>query len=299
MSALIVAAVVAVSQPAPEPTSTESSLAGLTPLNAFVPPDARPDVGLRVPATPGIPRQLLVEWERGGSAGDPFTWERGISVWQAGLRDRNSWTRVYSIHVAPGYGPVRVDLGDLTGDGHADLLLAEDDGGTGDCGPRRVLADVGGQVRQIFGRLTCDTEFAIRRLALVSVGAAYSARDGHCCPTFTRRSALRWNGKRFRAVSTALYFNCFDRRVCGKWPKGPLRFAPRFREFWDGKRGVSVGGERPWLIARTVDGGKSWQVVDAAPCPLARPALRRKGAATLTLACGKTLRTADFGISWR
>ncbi|HEY2939654.1 MAG TPA: hypothetical protein VGJ27_07570 [Gaiellaceae bacterium] len=153
------------------------------------------------------PEQLLVVWSRelrtrGGAQASNLTGERGVFVWQAQpARRRTRWLVAYARRY-PDIGPVGFSVGDVTGDGHPEVLLAQLQG-SGGCGPWTVVATTGRSVREIFDRTTCESYLKLAHGALViddPVGPCpYRQGSAHC---FGGRRTLveRWNGHRLVVV---------------------------------------------------------------------------------------------------
>jgi hypothetical protein len=253
-----------------------------------------------IAAGAGMGRQVLVEWQRGRNA-DPPQNTYALALWQS---KQPHWRRLFQIRLFPGDGQVvRVRQADVTRHGHLDQVVTGPTQGSGDCGPRRVLATIDRRVQQIvrLPSLTCDTEVSGARGRVVVSRGTYTAHDSHCCPTFTLVQTLRWDGARLRRAGSALFWNCTV-HVC--W-RQPLHFAARASAFWDSRRGVAVGGARPWLIAITRDGGRRWRIVDAAPVPLGRPQRQGRGRARIRfLRCRRFCHgarfavTSSYGLAW-
>ena len=259
----------------------------------FVPEGARLVARWSVPAGGGLPKQLLAHWQRRGRPG------QGIWLWQ---RSGDGWRRLATVPVEP-YAYVRLRRSDVTDDGHLDVLVEEEQG-SGGCGAKRLLVMGPGRVRTVFRSYLCDRLFRFESGRLVQSSGQYTLHDSHCCPTFTRRTEYVWTGRRMKAVRSKLYWNCIELR-CRTWRAGPLHFQPRFSSYWDRLRGVATGGTKPWLFGRTLDGGKSWTIVDASPCMLGSPRLGRPGHATVRfIRCNtesgtfKLARTSDYGGTW-
>jgi hypothetical protein len=256
----------------------------------FVPEGGRPAGAWFAPATATLPAQVLV-------ASGPS--RARLVLWQ--LDSRGHWQRVWSALQPPQFEVVEVFTGDATGDGHADFVVGWTRG-SGDCGPRFLLGIVGGRLRRIplTGANTCDTQFRPQRGHLVVSAGWYTPHDSHCCPTFTRETTLRWDGRRFARVHARLYWNCID-TFCEHWPRRPLRFVPSRTAFWDSRRGLAVGGRRPWLLGWTSDGGRTWHIADAAACAVAPPRITAAGRAEVKFVrCDGRYdaRTRDFGKTW-
>lgn len=147
----------------------------------------------RLRASGGTPEQLLVSWSRelrlSRFRSEP---QSGVFIWQ---REQAGWRRVYSRRFRP-YEYGYAATGDVTGDGHPDVLI-QDVMGTGACGPRVLLATAGGRVRELFNRDFCEGNAEIRRGALVvteGVGPCpYREASAHCRGGW-RTTVLRWRG---------------------------------------------------------------------------------------------------------
>src|SRR5205814_8213161 len=115
----------------------------------------------------------------GRRAGRPAEQEQGLIVWQ---RDPTGWHIAYRHRYPFGLMP-ELQFGDVTADGHDDILLVESQG-TAYCGPRRILATVAGKVERLFGRYLCEGQAKIESGALVfdvPVGRCpYREGSAHC-----------------------------------------------------------------------------------------------------------------------
>jgi hypothetical protein len=267
----------------------------------FVPKGARFLREWKVPAGGGIARQLLVEWQRGSDPNPPRN-TYVLALWQLSAK---GWTRALRIRLSPGDLPtLRVQQADVTQDGHLDQVVTGPTRGSGDCGPRRVLATVEGRARQIFrlGPLTCDTQVWAAHKAVVVIRAVYAAHDAHCCATFMSKQTLHWEGHGLRSAGRALFWAC-ELSLCQD--RRPLHFRARATAFWDSRRGVAVGDPQPSLIASTRDGGRRWTIVDAAVVPLGAPHVVGAGRARIRfLRCrhrchgARFAVTSDYGRAW-
>lgn len=168
--------------------------------DALVPPEARLTDRLTLPATSGIPDGVAVAYVLGA---DPFAAEHGFALWQR-FAEAPAWSVVFAFVDPPREGilGIRLEAGDLTGDGHPEILAFEDRGGTGACGTWRVIAPAPGAAGEVFRRTTCDTQIRIAGDALEVREAVFEPGDPHCCPSAFRLSTLRWNGSRFRETAS-------------------------------------------------------------------------------------------------
>lgn len=168
------------------------------PTQRLAPPDAEITGTWLVPAAAGILDQIAVAWAIGD---DPFAREHGLAVWQS-FDEPPAWSVVLAFvdGASRGVLGIRAELGDVTADGHDDVLSFEDTGGSGACGIWRVLATVDGAMRELYDEQTCDTNVAISEGTLVVTEAVFRADDAHCCPSATRTTTLEWDGAKFLVV---------------------------------------------------------------------------------------------------
>jgi hypothetical protein len=172
------------------------------PVDALVPPDAELTDRLTLPAASGIPDGVAVAYVLGA---DPFAAEHGFALWQR-FEEAPAWSVVFAFVDPPREGilGIRLEAGDLTGDGHPEVLTFEDRGGTGACGTWRVIAPAAGAASEVFRRTTCDTQIRIVGDVLEVREAVFEPGDPHCCPSAFRLSTLRWNGLRFREIASRI-----------------------------------------------------------------------------------------------
>jgi hypothetical protein len=172
------------------------------PDDALVPPGAEQTDRLTLPAASGIPDGVAVAYVLGA---DPFAAEHGFALWQR-FEEAPAWSVVLAFVDPPRKGilGIRLETGDLTGDGHPDVLAFEDRGGTGACGTWRVIAPAPGAAAEVFRQTTCDTQIRIAGDVLEVREAVYEPGDPHCCPSAFRLSTLRWNGSRFRQIASRI-----------------------------------------------------------------------------------------------
>ena len=193
-------------RPAPMPKRFAGVFApAKLPLLELVPKDAVVMHGWSVPAGGGVPPQVAVWWQRTSLAGSSLD-TSGLAIWQR-LPRAASWRLVSSLRF-PVYRVegVHIRAGDVSGDGHPDLLLFEDMGGSAGCGLYRLLASVQGQMTQLSVRRGC---FDNARLRLH--GGALVMYDGiakdprtleqiHCCWRVWLRTVMRWRGRKLVGV---------------------------------------------------------------------------------------------------
>jgi hypothetical protein len=151
----------------------------------------------RLPAAGGAPDQIIVGWSRGirreGRYGYEETDQSGFLVWERVARSR--WRVVYEQpSVFGGYN--RFQVGDVTGDGHHDVLF-DTSMGSGACGPRRLVAYAGRRTWELFGRDFCEGHAQIVNGALrveEAVGPCpHEVASAHCRGG-VRTTMLRWQG---------------------------------------------------------------------------------------------------------
>jgi hypothetical protein len=169
---------------------------------ALIPPDAQLTDRLTLPAASGIPDGVAVAYVLGA---DPFSAEHGFALWQR-FDEAPAWSVVLAFVDPPRTGilSIRLEAGDLTADGHPEILAFEDRGGTGACGTWRVIAPAPGAAAEVFRRTTCDTQIRISGDVLEVREAIFEPGDPHCCPSSFRLSTLRWNGLRFREITSEI-----------------------------------------------------------------------------------------------
>jgi hypothetical protein len=172
------------------------------PDDALVPPEAQLTDRITLPTASGVPDGVAVSYVVGA---DPFAAEHGFALWQR-FDEAPAWSVVLAFVDPPREGilGIRLDGGDLTGDGHPEVLTFEDRGGTGACGTWRVIAPAPGAAAEVFRRTTCDTQIQIAGDVLEVREAVYEPGDPHCCPSAFRLSTLRWNGSRFRQIASRI-----------------------------------------------------------------------------------------------
>lgn len=162
---------------------------------ALVPPGARLTDRVTLAAAGALPDQVAVAYVVGD---DPFAAEHGFAIWQR-FPDTPAWSVVLAFVDAPDEGVlgIRVQAGDVTADGHDDVLTFEETGGSGACGTWRLVAAGADGTDQRMKRRTCDAELVIAGGALELREAVYEPSDAHCCPSTFRYTTLEWNGREF------------------------------------------------------------------------------------------------------
>jgi hypothetical protein len=163
------------------------------------------------------PRQLVVTWLRP-------RWDRlGVAIWQLNTRRSSTWHRVYTheerftnetnIH---GY---RISLGDISGDGRPEVLVAADRGGSGGYYTYYLFANRGPQLYQpLTKELSLDqgtVSFGHQSL-VIKEEVAPDFHGAHCCYLRVRETWLRWEGARRRLVVVRRQV----RQNVRRWPPG-------------------------------------------------------------------------------
>ncbi len=185
--------------PADAPTTFANPLdPEAVPANALVPPDAQVTSSWTM-SPPKDPIALVgLAWSRGN---DPFAQEHGFVVWER-FGDGPPWRAVYAYTDPPPKRVlgIRIQAGDLTGDGVDDVLTFEDTGGSGACGVWRVISPTAGSATQLLRKHTCDTEIDNGAGLLEIRRAVYQPGDAHCCPSSFETTVLKWDGQTWRQL---------------------------------------------------------------------------------------------------
>ncbi|MDX6645461.1 MAG: hypothetical protein QOK40_1188 [Miltoncostaeaceae bacterium] len=96
----------------------------------------------------------------------------------------------------PGSGIAAALVGDLTGDGRADVAVPVIAGGQSGVVAYFVYAILDGRVRDILAVNDTDRALlAIEAGRLVEVTPAYRREDARCCPWALRTTVMRWDGQ--------------------------------------------------------------------------------------------------------
>lgn len=161
---------------------------------ALIPSDARVTRESTLPAAGAVAPQVAVRWRRTFASGRT---QFGLVLWQQYPRAR--WRRLYSlVRTDRQAAAITASAGDVTGDGHPDLLVDVDTDGSAGWGEYRLLATMGGRLRVPF-RLTHSLDQGLVKLVpdalLVTQGLRFKPEGGssiHCCYLRVRRSLIRW-----------------------------------------------------------------------------------------------------------
>lgn len=207
-------------RPAPMPKRFSGVFApGKLPLLELVPRDAEVVHGWSIPAGGRMPPQVAVWWQRTSLLGSSLD-TSGLAIWQRLPREAR-WRRVYSLLFPVNrVEGVHIRAGNVNGDGHPDLLLFEDMGGSAGCGLYRLLASVHGHITQLSVRPGCydNARLRLRGGALVMydgiVKDPHTLDQIHCCWSVWLRTVMRWRGPTLVSV---------ERRRIGPLPLALLR----------------------------------------------------------------------------
>lgn len=176
----------------------------------LAPPRATVETSV-LPAAGRVPEQVFVQWERetrteAGPGAGQLQSEQGVLLWQADREGRATKWRVVYGRRYPWYLSLGYATGDVTGDGHADILLSALQG-SGGCGPWRLVATVAGRMREMFSRDACEMRMAIERGALVidePIGPCPDPQGSVHCFGGRRRVEKRWNGTRLATTDVSV-----------------------------------------------------------------------------------------------
>ncbi len=172
---------------------------------ALAPPRAASTV-TTVPAAGGEPRELVVQWyrETRREGERDARGESGVFVWQ---HVRGAWhlaRRYYATRFEP---HLRTHVGDVTGDGHRDVLVDRVTGGTGNCGTRIVFASLQGEIRRVYRQNFCEGRIAAeggRLVQTLPVGPCPHRPGGVHCFGGSATTVLRLVGRRLVPVSRTI-----------------------------------------------------------------------------------------------
>jgi hypothetical protein len=156
-----------------------------------------------------LPDQVLVEWIRsktvslyGYRFSDTVRW--GLTLWTqtpftpADYQAPWKGVAIPLLGLAPGAPNMRVALGDVTSDGHPDVLVEQYPHTNHGCGPHEVVATLAhGRSWRIFRANLCETTLRGSRGLLALDLPYYVDGDSVCCWSKIEKVRLRWNGLRF------------------------------------------------------------------------------------------------------
>jgi hypothetical protein len=184
----------------------------------LVPSDGVVDSAWFVPAGRGE-LQVAVAWHRGTARSGEDTRLWNLTLWNPEGISGRRWVP-YRLIVASPY-PIRdsigrsgVKLADVTGDGHADLLVSVGIVGSNHgASVISVFAMIDGTVRRIYGHGSSEDKFGGRAYGRNITETSWGARHGLlwfdeprggksiCCPDYRLKYELRWNGDGWDRVS--------------------------------------------------------------------------------------------------
>jgi hypothetical protein len=176
----------------------------------LAPPRAEMRV-VTLPAGGRAPEQLFVTWNR-TVRGRPTVptpeevSEQGVLLWQVStIGPRSVWRVVYGRRLAPD-DYVSVDAGDISGDGHPEVMFSGLQG-SGGCGVTRLLVTTEQGVKEALRHENCETRselssglFHLRD----PVGRCPYREAGAHCYGGVRDTQMRWNGRRLMTVRTVV-----------------------------------------------------------------------------------------------
>jgi hypothetical protein len=195
--------------PKPERLATAIRTAGLPTSSELAP--ARSSVQTKlIPASAGEPEQIIVSWYRQTRTApdqipERFAMQQGILVWQ---REAGAWQLVYRYKTRN--ESAGLTTGDVNGDGHADVLVADETGGSGGCADWHLLATVHGQVRELLHVFRCDGGARLTRGGLEvdqAIGPCPYAEGSVHCYGGGRATYRRWRGTRLVVKTSTVTCN--------------------------------------------------------------------------------------------
>lgn len=151
---------------------------------------------VQVVAVPKMnPAYLAVTWSQPVRDTHGVRDRRGLIVW---IREGEAWRRAYRRTYPFWIGP-DVRTAEVTRDALPELLVTEPNGGSGNCGIRRVLMLRRRSVEEIFRRGMCETDITAKDGDLVvpePVGPCPVQPASAHCYGGIRTERLRWDGDR-------------------------------------------------------------------------------------------------------
>jgi hypothetical protein len=179
-------------------------------VDQLVPPRSQGRVAV-LPAGSTVPEQIFASWSRTVRRSATVheleeQGQEGVLLWQRAEDTRRAvWRLVYRTRVPPS-GSVVFDTGDISGDGHPEVIFAMLQG-SGACGTWRLLVTTSSGVREALRDQNCETYHELSDGALhlrEPVGPCpYSDRAAHCYGG-TRDRQLRWDGRKLVEVRTVV-----------------------------------------------------------------------------------------------
>jgi hypothetical protein len=142
-------------EPKPERLATVIRTTGLPPTSELAPARASIETKL-IPASGGEPEQIVVSWSRQtrtepDQIPERFAMQQGVLVWE---RQRAAWHLVYRYRTRNEFAAFTI--ADVNGDGHPDILIADETGGSGPCADWHLLATLRGEVRELLHVFPCE-----------------------------------------------------------------------------------------------------------------------------------------------
>lgn len=162
-------------------------------------------------ASPPIPEQLFVVWARTargrlkGATADEVP-QNGVMLWERAAAGRRSvWRLVYARRLEPDTSPA-VDIGDVSGDGHPEVLYAGLQG-SGNCGLWRLLVTTSRGIEEVLRDANCETEHELSggvfHLRKIMGPCPVTPAAAHCYGG-VRDTRMRWDGRRLVTLGTVV-----------------------------------------------------------------------------------------------